>query len=156
MKITSIRDLLAEQPVLRDLEPADIDLIAGCARNEVVEAGTFLAREGDPADRFFVLRAGKVALAIQAPTGPLVVETLGTGDLVGWSWLFPPHRFTYDVEAVERTRMVTVEATCLVAKCEQDPAFGYRLMKRFSQVLVERLYATRLRLLDLYGGRVAD
>ena len=156
MKTTSIRDLLARQPVLSDLEPADIDLIAGCAHIEVVEPGTFLAREGDPADRFFVLRAGKVALALQAPTGPLVVETLGPGDLVGWSWLFPPRRFTYDIEAVEHTRMVTVEATCLVAKCEQDPAFGYRVMKRFSQVLVERLYASAAQAPRPLRGRVAD
>ena len=152
MKIESIRDLLAEQPVLHDLEPNDIDLMAGCGHNEVFETGTFLAREEDAANRFFIVREGKVALELHAPTGPLVVETIGAGDLVGWSWLFPPHRWVYDVEAVERTRVVVIEAACLRDKCDADAAFGYRVMKRFANVIVGRLQANRLRLLDLYGA----
>ena len=87
MNLTSIRDLLAAQPVLLDLEPADIDLMAGCAGDQVFEAGTFLAREDEPANHFFIVREGKAALEIQAPTGSLLIETIGSGDLVGWSWL---------------------------------------------------------------------
>ena len=156
MRTSAIRDLLAEQSVLRDLEPADIDLMAGCGRNEVFAAGTFLAREGETADRFYVVRQGKVALELHAPTGPLLIETLGAGELVGWSWLFPPYRWTYDVEAIDQTRVTTIESACLRAKCDSDPAFGYRLMKRFAQVVVDRLQATRFRLLDLYGNTDAS
>ena len=152
MSQSSIRDLLAEQSVLRDLEPADIDLMAGCGHNEVFAAGTFLAREAETADRFYVVRQGKVALELHAPTGPLLIETLGAGELVGWSWLFPPYRWTHDVEAIDQTRVTTIESACLRAKCDSDPAFGYRLMKRFAQVVVDRLQATRFRLLDLYGN----
>ena len=152
MSPSAIRNLLAEQSVLRDLEPADIDLMAGCGRNEVFAAGAFLAREGETADRFYVVRQGKVALELHAPTGPLLIETLGSGELVGWSWLFPPYRWTYDVEAIDQTRVTTIESACLRAKCDSDPAFGYRLMTRFSQVVVDRLQATRFRLLDLYGN----
>lgn len=151
MNLSSIRDLLAEQQVLHDLEPEDIDLMAGCGHNEVFEAGTFLARADEAANRFFVVRAGKVALELHAPTGPLMIETIGAGDLVGWSWLFAPDRWTYDVEAIERTRVVVIEAACLRDKCEADPRFGYRVMKQFANVMVARLEATRLRLLDLYG-----
>jgi CRP/FNR family transcriptional regulator, cyclic AMP receptor protein len=147
----TIRDLLAEQPVLRGLEAGDLDLMAGCGRNDVIEPGGFLAREDEPADRFFVVRSGRVVLEIHAPTGPLVIETLGTGDLVGWSWIFPPHRWVYDVEVLERAHVVVIDAVCLRDKCDADPAFGYRVMKRFAQVVAERLQATRLRLLDLYG-----
>jgi CRP-like cAMP-binding protein len=147
----TIRDLLAGQPVLRGLEPDDLDLMAGCGRNDVVEAGRFLARESHPADCFFVLRRGRVALEIHAPTGPLVIETLGPGDLVGWSWIFPPHRWVYDVEALERVHVIVIDAVCLRDKCNTDPAFGYRVMQRFAQLVAERLQATRLRLLDLYG-----
>jgi CRP/FNR family transcriptional regulator, cyclic AMP receptor protein len=148
---TTIRDLLAEQPVLRGLEDGDLDLMAGCGHNDVIEPGVFLAREDEPADRFFVVRSGRVALEIHAPTGPLLIETLGTGDLVGWSWIFPPHRWVYDIEALEQAHVVVIDAVCLRDKCNADPAFGYRVMKRFAQVVVERLQATRLRLLDLYG-----
>ena len=152
MTITSIRDLLARQPVLLDLEPADIDLMAGCAHNEMFEAGTFLGREGEPANHFFIVREGKVALELQAPTGPLLIETIGSGDLVGWSWLFPPNRWAFDVEAIATTRAVVIDAACLRDKCDADTALGYRVMKRFAQVIVDRLQMTRVRLLDVYGA----
>ena len=148
----SIADVLAEQPALRGLEPSDIDLLAGCGHNAVFDAGTVLAREGEPATRFFVLREGRVGLEMHAPTGPLLVETLGDGDLVGWSWLFEPHRWAFDVVAVERTKAVVIEAACLRDKCDRDTAFGYRMVQRFAHVIVRRLQASRLRLLDLYGG----
>ena len=152
MRPIPIRDLLAEQPLLRDLAPEDHDLMAGGGHNEVFQAGTYLAREGAAADRFFVVRRGKVALELHAPTGPLMMETIGAPDLVGWSWLFPPYLWTYDVAAIELTRVVVIESACLRAKCDSDPVFGYRLMKRFAQVVADRLQATRFRLLELYGN----
>jgi CRP-like cAMP-binding protein len=155
MKAQTIRGLLAAQPVLAGLEPDDLDLMAGCGRLAVIEPGASLVREGDPAEQFFVMRAGRVALEISAPTGPLVVETLEAGDIVGWSWIFPPHRWVYDVDVLERAHVVVIDAGCLREKCDADPAFGYRVMKRFAQVVAERLAATRLRLLDLYGSGIA-
>jgi CRP-like cAMP-binding protein len=156
MRAHSIRELLAVQPVLAGLEPGDLDLMAGCGRLAVMEPGAALAREGDPAEQFFVVRAGRVALEIESPTGPLVVETLEAGDIVGWSWIFPPYRWVYDVDVVERARLVVIDAGCLRQKCELDPEFGYRVMKRFAEVVAQRLAATRLRLLDLYGNSVAS
>lgn len=155
MTARTIRELLAVQPVLAGLEAGDLDLMAGCGRLAVIEAGARLAREGDPAEQFFVVRAGRVALEIDSPTGPLVVETLEAGDLVGWSWIFPPYRWVYDVEVLESAHVVVIDAGCLRQKCEADPEFGYRVMKRFAQVVAERLAATRIRLLDLYGNSVA-
>jgi CRP-like cAMP-binding protein len=152
MRSKAIRDLLAVQPVLAGLEAVDLDLIAGCGRNRVVEVGAFLACEDEPADQFFVLRAGLVALEIDSPTGPLVIETIGPGQLVGWSWIFPPHRWVYDVEVLEEAHVIAIDAGCLRTKCDSDTAFGYRVMQRFAQVVAERLAATRLRLLDLYGS----
>jgi CRP-like cAMP-binding protein len=152
MRVTPMRELLASQPVLRGLEASDLDLIAGCARNDVVAAGTFLAHDDEPADRFFVVRAGLVGLQLPTATGALVLETLGAGELVGFSWIFPPYRWVCDVVAMESTRLVSIEAVCLRDKCDADPAFGYRMMTRFAEVVVGRLNAARLRLLDLYGA----
>ncbi len=152
MNLTSIRDLLAAQPVLLDLEPSDIDLMAGCGHNEVFQRGAILAREDEPANNFFIVREGKVALEMHAAAGPLVIETIGSGDLVGWSWLFPPYLWVFDVVAVETTRALVIDAACLRDKCDADSAFGYRVMKRFAQVIVDRLQTTRVRLLDLYGA----
>jgi CRP-like cAMP-binding protein len=80
------------------------------------------------------------------------METLGRGELVGWSWLFEPYRWVFDVEVIEPTRAIVIDSACLRDKCDADAAFGYRLMKRFAKVIADRLQTTRVRLLDLYGG----
>jgi CRP-like cAMP-binding protein len=148
----SIENLVAELPTFAGLEPADLELIAGCGVNRVFEAGDHLAREGDPADEFFVLRHGRVALEVDAPgRGALMISTLGEGAVVGWSWLFPPYRWSFDARALEQTRVVAFDGACLRGKCENDKALGYALMQRFAAVMLERLQATRIQLLDVYG-----
>jgi len=152
VRTSTIGDELARQRSLATLEPADLDLLAGCARLEVHPAGTFLAREGQPADRFWVLRRGRVAVELATGPAALVIETRSAGDVVGWSWIFPPHRWVYDVVVAERAHVVRVDTACLLDKCDRDPAFGYRLMRCFAGLVVAQLEATRLRLLDLYAG----
>lgn len=150
---TSLAGLVARHPLLADLPGDAVATVAGCAGNVAVDTGHLLLREGAPADTLYLIRRGKVAVEVHGPgQGPIVVETLGPGDAVGWSWLFPPYRWHFDVRALEPVGAVAVDAACLRAKAEADPEFGYELMKRFSAVILERLQATRLRLLDLYGG----
>jgi CRP-like cAMP-binding protein len=154
--IRSIDQVLAELPVFEGLSPAYLEFIAGCGANRVFEAGEHLFREGDPADSFYVIRHGRVALEVQAPgRGALMIETLGEGAVVGWSWLFPPHRFSFDARALELTRVVGFDGACLRGKCDEDRNLGYELMQRFASVMLERLQATRLQLLDLYGHPTA-
>jgi CRP-like cAMP-binding protein len=99
-----------------------------------------------------VIRRGDVALETYVPQqGPLTIETLHDGDLVGWSWLVPPYRTTFDARALAETHTVSFDGACLRAKCEADHNLGYELMTRFTAVIVQRLQATRLRLLDVYG-----
>jgi CRP-like cAMP-binding protein len=137
---TGMNDLYAEQ-------------LAGCSRTVGFEAGETLFREGEPADVFYVLRRGRVALELYVPgRGPLTIETIEAGSVVGWSWLFAPHVWHFDARAVAPVRAVAVDGACIRGKCDDDPALGYELMQRFSAVLLERLNATRLRLADLYGG----
>jgi CRP/FNR family cyclic AMP-dependent transcriptional regulator len=153
----SIEQLVAELPTFAGLEPGQLELIAGCGANRVFEAGEHLAREGDPADAFFVVRHGRVALEVAAPgRGALMISTLGEGAVVGWSWLFPPHRWSFDARALEQTRTVAFDGACLRGKCEADKALGYELMQRFAAVMLDRLQATRLQLLDVYGEPVPD
>jgi len=148
----TIRDLLGAHDFFAQMTPEHLDLIAGCGRNEVFPADAVIAHEGDPAERFFVVRTGRVAVGIHVPQHePLVVATLGTGDVLGWSWLFPPHRWRFDAHAVQETHVISLDGVCLRQKCESDPVLGYVLMQRFAQILVQRLEATRLQLVDLYG-----
>jgi CRP/FNR family cyclic AMP-dependent transcriptional regulator len=148
----SLEDLTAEAPTFRGLSAEQIALIAGCGMNEHFAAGATLFREGEPADRFFLIREGAVALQVQAPgQGELVIETLHGGEVVGFSWLFEPHRWQFDVRATEPTRVIAFDGACLRGKCEADHELGYELMRRFAGALTERLQATRLQLLDVYG-----
>jgi CRP-like cAMP-binding protein len=93
-----------------------------------------------------------VALEIVAPQrGPIIVETLGEGDILGWSWLIPPYNWHFDARAVELTRAIALDGKCLRTKCEADHDLGYELLKRFTNIMEQRLEATRLQLLDIYG-----
>ena len=144
--------LLAEHPFFHGLDPAYIELISGCAANRRFNEGTYLFHEGDPADQFYLLRTGTVALEIVgAPQGPIIIETLGPGEVLGFSWLFPPYRMQFDGRAVDTVLAHAFDGACLRGKCDADPRLGYELMKRFSRDLLERLQATRLQILDVYG-----
>jgi CRP-like cAMP-binding protein len=131
----------------------EIALIAGCGRNVRFDAGETIFRQGDPADVFYVVRQGSAAVGHFAPPrGELVIETLEAGELLGWSWLFPPYRSHFDARAITTVRATQFDGACLRSKCAEDPALGYDLMSRFAQVLIERLQWTRLRLIDVYGN----
>ena len=148
-----IDELLGDAPALASLSAGHAALIAGCGHLEVFEVGSYLLREGEPETSFYVLRSGAVALETFAPQrGPVTVQTLHDGDLLGWSWLVPPYRAAFDARALEETHTIAFDATCLRTKSEEDPALGYDLLKLFAGVIVQRLQRTRMQLLDLYAG----
>ncbi len=144
--------VLAQVPFFEGMGEDALALIAGCGRNVHFAAGEAIFRQGDPADAFFVVRHGTVAVGnFVPPRGEILIETLESGDLLGWSWLFPPYRAHFDAGALTAVRATRFDGVCLRGKCAEDTAFGYDLMSRFAQVLIERLQWTRLRLLDIYG-----
>jgi len=144
--------ILREHPFFAGMSDEYRELVSGCAANVVVPGGEYVYREGDPADSFYLIRHGRVALEVHVPgKDPIVVETLKTGDLMNWSWLVPPHRVSFDARAVELTRLVSLDATCLRGKMESDSALGYELHKRFAPVIADRLAAARHQMIDMYG-----
>jgi CRP/FNR family cyclic AMP-dependent transcriptional regulator len=145
--------LITESPVFAGLDQEDLELIAGCGRNVIFAAGERLFREGEQANTFYLVRHGLVALDQDVPNrADVTVETVGPGEIVGWSWLLEPHRWHFTGRAVELVRAVQFDGACLRGKCEEDPALGYALLSRFAGVLVDRLQATRLQLMDVYGN----
>ncbi|MET8946866.1 Crp/Fnr family transcriptional regulator [Streptomyces sp. NPDC004542] len=116
-------------------------------------AGARLFDEGGEADRFWLLRSGEVALDICVPGRhpEALVETLGAGQLLGWSWIRPPYRWDLGARAVTAVEAVEFPAGDILALCAADPELGYALMRRFTAVVAERLQGTRIRLLDLYA-----
>lgn len=149
----TIADLVAEHPFFTSFEPRMIELLGGCGANVRYRAGAAMFHEGEPADRFFVIRSGRVALQVHRPAGgALIIDTAEHGDVVGWSWLVPPYRWRFDGSASEEVRAVAFDATCLRARCDEDPATGYAFMTAVNRVMLHRLEAARFRLLDIYRG----
>jgi CRP-like cAMP-binding protein len=147
-----LEELISAGDVLGGLRGDHLALIAGCASTARFAAGALILREGEPADRFFLLRRGSVSVEIAVPGGDaLVIETLGPGDLLGWSWLFPPCRWRFDAHATQPVAAIAFDGACLREKARADHELGYELMRRFAGVLLDRLQATRLQLLDVYG-----
>jgi CRP/FNR family transcriptional regulator, cyclic AMP receptor protein len=151
-----IAELLDEIEVLSGLEPDHRELIAGCGTNAIFADGERLLREGDPATTFYAIRHGTAAIEVARPAGsPLVIETLHERDVLGWSWLFEPYVNHFDARAVGDLRVIAFDGACLRGKCEADHDLGFELMRRFADLICERLQATRLRLLDVYGRPAA-
>jgi CRP-like cAMP-binding protein len=150
--VKTIDEFLADHPFTKGLSKPHLELVAGCAKNVTLKPGTYAFREGDPADTFYVLRRGRVALEVFSPArGALTVQTVHDGEILGWSWLFPPYRCSFDARVVEATRAVAFDGACLRGKAQSDHELGYDLMTRMARVFTKRLTATRLQLLDLYG-----
>jgi CRP/FNR family cyclic AMP-dependent transcriptional regulator len=155
MSTRSIADYLASHPFFTGLDAGSIAELAGCAHNEHIRAGQYLFREGGPAEQFYVVMHGRIALELFSPGGgPHVVESAGQGEVLDWPWLIPPYQWFFDARAVEPTSVVSLDSACLRRKSEADPRLGYDLIQRVAQVMSQRLQATRVRLLDLYGPAV--
>jgi CRP/FNR family transcriptional regulator, cyclic AMP receptor protein len=149
----TLAEYLPEHPFFAGLDSSAMELIVGCARNAHFEQGDVLFRTGSPADTFYVIRHGRVALEVHDPRHQaMVVATLGDGEVAGWSWLVPPYRWMFDGRAVSPVSAVALDGACLRGKCDDDPVLGYALMQRVAHVMYERLQDARMRLLDLYGG----
>ncbi len=148
----TIEEYLPDHPFFADFSPEVIGLFAGCATNAHFDTGEMLFREGDPADTFYLVRKGRVSITAHQPgVGGIVIDTVEQGGVVGWSWLVPPYRWMFDAKAVKSTSVVGFDATCLRGKCEADPAVGYALLRQVNSVMLGRLEAARMRLLDLYA-----
>jgi len=145
--------IIAEHPLFEGLDEKHLHLLAGCASNVVFKPGEFVAHEGDPADTFYLVRHGKVTVETFAPgRGPVTIDTVIEGEVMGWSWMAEPYTVHFDARALELTRCIKIDAVCLRKKLEEDHDLGFVIMKRFIQLVLRRLHNTRLQLLDWYGN----
>ena len=144
--------VLAKHPFFAGLDTRTLDLLSGCAANMRFNPGDCIAREGDPANHFHIIRSGRISVEIGIPgRGPHTLQTLGEGEVLGWSWLVPPHRWHFDARAIDPVRTIGLDAECLRAKCDDDHRLGYQLLSRFAGVMAKRLKAARMQLMDVYG-----
>ena len=147
----SIERLLREHPFLQNLSDEQLRFLTSCSANRRYAANEYLLREGESAAAFFLLRSGRVALEVHLPgKGPVQVESLGDGDVLGWSWLFPPYRWQLDARVVAPVVALVFAGDCLRAKMEADHDLGYALSKLMMAQLYHRLERVRLQRLDVY------
>ena len=152
--ISTLETVVREQPFFQGMEDRHIQLIAGCSMNVRFDAGHVVFRAGEPADHFYLIREGLVAVQFAIPhKGPITVQTIGEGEVLGWSWLFPPHHWHFDARIQQPTHALAFDGKCLRIKCEEDHDLGYAICKRFVQIVTERLQAALLQLTDMYETR---
>jgi CRP/FNR family transcriptional regulator, cyclic AMP receptor protein len=150
----TLERIIADHPFFAGLDDVFMDLMVGCASNVRFQAGTYILREGDPANTFYLIREGKVAVEVVAPQHkPIIVSTVTVGDILGWSWLLPPFQWKFHARAVDNVRAIALDGKCLRTKCEENHDLGYEILKRFVQIVEQRLEDTRLQLLDVYAVR---
>ncbi len=144
-----LESTIATHPFFAGLPPEAVSKLAGCAMETKFEAGEAIFKEGDPANRFYLILEGRVVLETTKTGATSEVQTIGAGDVLGWSWLFPPYLWNFDARALEKTRAVFFYGTRLREYAEEDHTLGFELMKRFARVMIQRLQATRRRLVEL-------
>ena len=148
--VYQVETLISRHPFLQGMSPHQLRLLSDCAMRAHFAAGELVFRAGEPANRFYLLQQGRVALEACTKTqGNVLVEIIGAGDVLGWSWLFPPYFWRFSARALEPTEAIFIYGTPLREECEFDHELGYELLKRMAEVMVKRLQAARKQWLEL-------
>jgi CRP/FNR family cyclic AMP-dependent transcriptional regulator len=149
----SLLTQIASHPFVRGMNADHLLMLAACATPITFQTDQLIFREGDPANRFYLILEGEVALeSCVKEWGTTLIQTVGAGEVLGWSWLFPPYYWHFDARALRQTQAIFLYGTPLRERCEQDHNLGYDLMKRTTKVLIQRLQKTRQHLLSVYGA----
>ena len=153
MNPQTLEQAVAAHPFLMGVNEHHIRLLADSAMQTTFEAGELIFREGETANRFYLIESGKVVLESPGKGNePVTIDVVGAGDLLGWSWLFPPFEWHFTARAVEPTNAIFFYGTVLREYCDADPSLGFELFKRMSEVMIKRLQSARTRLLKVEGG----
>jgi CRP-like cAMP-binding protein len=150
--MTSKDEYLAAHEFFAGLNQDFIDILSEFGIEKHIKAGEALFQQGKVADKFYLLRNGKVSVQVPALVGPpLELQVLGENQILGWSWLIPPYRWNFQARAVEDTDLIEFDGSAILARCEKDTDFGYELFKRFTGLMSARLEAARLKMMDQWN-----
>jgi len=147
-----VADYLRSHTIFSDLDPAHIGILAQHVEEKTFAAGDMLFRQMDPAEHFYILMGGSIKVEVPSIMGPaLVVQTLGANEVLGWSWLIPPYKWTFEAKADSDSKVLVFDGKALLQHCEKDTDFGYALMKRFTGLMSQRLHAARMKMMDSWA-----
>jgi len=144
---------VARHPFFLGLKPEHIRMLTDCAMATQFEPNQIIFREGETANRFYLIEEGGVVLEADEANRSVIIDRIGVGDLLGWSWIFPPYRWHFAARATEPTRAIFFYGTILREYCEKDPALGYELFKRMSEIMMKRLQRARGELIALLAPK---
>lgn len=140
---------LANEGYFEGLSRQSLAVLAACASEQALRKDEVVFRSGDRADSFYLIRKGSITVEVPAITGPaLEIQTLESGSILGWSWLIPPYRWSFQARANEATTLLRFDGDAIRQHCEADMAFGYDLLKRFAALMSDRLESARRRMMD--------
>lgn len=152
MTPSELLQVITDAPVFADLSQDFAERLAAHAQIREVDAGTPLFRAGEPAEHFFLLIAGEMTVEIPAVAGPsLEVQHLRPVRVLGWSWLLPPYRWSFNARAETDCRVLEFDGKAILAECESDAEFGYAVIKRFSALMAERLDAAHRKMIEQWS-----
>ncbi len=148
---SALLQAISEHPFLAGMSATHLQVLADSAMLMEFAAGELIFRESDVANRFYLIREGEVSLeSADENEIPHLLQNIGAGDVLGWSWLFPPYYWHFDARATKPTTAIFFYGTRLREQCESDPVLGYDLMNRMTKVIIDRLQSTRKQLLNGY------
>jgi CRP/FNR family transcriptional regulator, cyclic AMP receptor protein len=148
--ILTLESVIRDHPFFKGLADSQLEFIAGCAKNVRFPEGHLIFVEGDPANEFYFIQKGSVSIELTVPNQDTTeVQTVAAGEILGWSWVSPPYNWHFNARALQPVRAIAFDAKCLRTKCEEDHELGYEILKRFANVIVERLDSTQVQLLKV-------
>lgn len=149
--VKSLEEFLDQHSFTSGLDSRFVKILMGCARSREFAAGEYLWRQGDEASEFYLIGSGEVAIGIRVPyQGQLQIDTVGAGDIVGWSWFVAPYRSHFDARALTAVEALALETRCLRQRCECDRELRCELLSRVAPIIVRRLEASQKRLIELH------
>lgn len=152
MHNANLVNYLQTHTILSALQPGYLDRLVAHATEIRLQKDDLLFRQGEPAEQFYVMKAGKMMVGVPAINGPaLEVQELGVDDVIGWSWLIAPYKWTFEAKAQEDTTLIAFDGKAILAECEADPAMGFALMKIFASLMSSRLHASRMRMMQSWA-----
>lgn len=142
-------EYLSDHQFFSSFSESDLKFLCECASKKEVKKGTILFRQGERAHNFYVVRDGRISVQIPAILGPtLEIQSLSKDKIMGWSWLISPYRWNFQTKAEEDSLLLEFDGAAILENCEQDPKFGYELVKKFAALMSQRLDAARQKMMD--------
>lgn len=151
--MSDTKSIIRKTSIFANLPDDDVAFIASYGQEIQLKRGEMLFKQDDTAQSFYVVCSGKVSVEIPALYGPpLIVQELSEGEVLGWSWLIKPYKWAFSARAGSDAQLIAFDGAKVLQHCEEDQAFGYRILKLFTQLMSERLAAARLQMMESWAA----